>query len=110
LHRDHIRETSPARLPAFLALLTLTLAVGCGGPVADENYLDADLANVIEAGLGVGIKQVECPSGISLQSSQVFECRVLFRASNDASQVRVAVQAETENRRARFRVVGLEDK
>ena len=86
----------------------LALAVGCGGPVADEKYLDADLAKVIEAGLGVGIKEVDCPSGISLQSSQAFECRVLFRASNDASQVKVAVQAETGNRQARFRVVGLE--
>lgn len=83
----NVRTGAMARRGTFaLALLVLVslagLASGCGGTVIDEVKLQDTTQASLEGSLHEKIKNVDCPSGLSIDPGSTFTCDVIFSNGN----------------------------
>jgi hypothetical protein len=73
------KKASAARALLVLALLAVSLGVyGCGGTVVDREKLEDTVQASLEKSIHEKIKNVDCPSGQSVDPGATFTCTVTF--------------------------------
>lgn len=89
----------PAAAVAIIA--TLFIATGCG-TVVDQAKLQDATQKSLEDSLHEKIKNVDCPSGLSVDPGTTFTCDVIFRDGQPR-----AATLEIRNKDADISIVGL---
>jgi hypothetical protein len=86
---------------ASIAALAI-LAAGCGGKTIDRVKLEDTTQASLEGSLHEKIKNVDCPSGLSVDPGSTFTCDVIFPDGNQ-----MTATLEIRDKEADLTIVGL---
>jgi hypothetical protein len=91
------------RCAAAIAIISAALVIaGCGGTTIDRVKLEDTTQASLEGSLHEKIKNVDCPSGLSVDPGSTFTCDVIFPDGNQ-----MTATLEIRDKEADLTIVGL---
>ena len=91
------------RFAAAIAIICAALVMaGCGGTKIDQVKLEDTTQASLEGSVHEKIKNVDCPSGLSVDPGSTFTCDVIFHDGNQ-----MTATLEIRNKDADITIVGL---